>query len=400
MPRKRSIRDVGLEPGTRVLLRVDYNVPFVDGSQTISDDSRIVESLPTIRYLREHGCAVIVCTHRGRPGGRRIDGLGLSPVARHLSELIGSCVTLSARDFNGDERSLTPERAPGSVHMLENLRFHPGEEANDPEFARGLARLADIYVNDGFGVSHRRHASTAGVAKCLPSAAGLLLEREIESLTRVIDSPDSPYAVVLGGAKVADKIPVINGLADAVDTFMIGGGMVAAFLAARDADADLSTVSAAEQDLADEVLRRAATSEFDIQLPRDVVVADSFTPDAEARHVPVDSIPSGYQVMDIGPATVAQYAELLGRCRTIVWNGPMGVCEWKQFASGTEGVAAAIAAVEPAFTVIGGGSTAAVVTSLGLARTFSHVSTGGGAALEFLEGRELPGIAALDDAVC
>ena len=398
MARKRTIRDVDYRPGSSVLVRVDYNVPFDGQGQSISDDSRIIESLPTIQYLRERQTRVVLCAHRGRPGRLREPSATLAPVADRLTELLGSRVRF-VDDCVGEEvRTAVAETPVGGVVLLENLRFHPGEETNDPAFSRSLAELADYFVNDGFGAAHRGHASTSGVAELLPSAAGLLMEREMNALMHVTDSPEHPYAVVTGGAKVADKIPVLENLAGAADVFMVGGGMVAAFLAEQGSHPAAANVEEIEAALARRVLDRADAGEFDLMLPVDVVVSDRFSEDATATTVPVGSMPKGSMILDIGPETLISYSRKLSSARTVVWNGPMGVFEWPQFASGTHGIATAIADLPSAFTVIGGGSTADAVRSLDLRDRFSHVSTGGGAALEYLEGRDLPGISSLDDA--
>ena len=389
-----SVRDLPLAPGTRVLVRVDYNVPFKPGTREISDDSRISETLPTIRYLTGRGCRVIICSHLGRPRGRRNAADSLAPVAMRLSELLGERAPLVGDCVGPEVWGAMRGMAYGSALMLENLRFHAGEEANDANFAARLAELADFYVNDGFGAAHREHASTYGVARLLPSAAGLLMEREIAALSRVTRSPDHPYAVVVGGAKVADKLPVIENLSGVTDTFLIGGGMVAAFLSAAgcgwDADSD-------ERAAARRILEGAARRGYEVILPVDVAVADGFAEDAGARIVGVGGAAQAARglILDIGRDTVELYAERLADARTVVWNGPMGVFEWERFAHGTRGIARAIAALDDAYTVTGGGSTSDAVRAMGLADRFSHVSTGGGATLEYLEGRELPGIAAL-----
>ena len=399
-PNTKGLSDLGLEPGIRVLVRVDYNVPFRSGTREISDDSRIEASLPTVRYLTERGCRVVLCSHLGRPRGRRTAEDSLAPVARRLSEMLGEPVTL-AGDCVGPEA----ERAVGGVSnggalLLENLRFHAGEEANDADFAAKLTRLADCYVNDGFGAAHRKHASTYGVARMLPAAAGLLMEREMNALARVTRAPDHPYAVVVGGAKVADKLPVIENLSSIADIFLIGGGMAAAFLAAAGYGWD---ADAGERAAARRILERAENSAdrggYEVVLPVDVAAADRFAGDATARNVRVAGVgaTTGGLILDIGRDTVDMYAKRLASARTVVWNGPMGVFEWERFANGTRGIAGAIAGLRDAYTVTGGGSTSDSVRSLGLAERFSHVSTGGGATLEYLEGRELPGIAALVD---
>ena len=399
MPSKASVRDADLTPGARVLVRVDYNVPMTAGGDRVSDDSRIAESLPTVRHLRERGCRVILCSHRGRPGGVRDESQTLAPAARRLSELLGDDVRF-IRDCVGDEaETALAEMRAGDVALLENLRFHAGEEANAPAFSSQLARLAEHYVNDGFGAAHRRHASTVGVAQILPCSAGMLMEREIEALLRVTENPQRPYVVAIGGAKVADKAAVIENLSGRVDTFLIGGGMAAAFLRAAgkippadgaDGDREVETAS--------RILSIAANGDFEIALPSDAVIAETFAEDAPAATLPVGEIPRGALIMDIGPNTAADYGAALASARTVVWNGPMGVFEWRRFAGGTRAIAERVAALDGAYTVCGGGSTADAVRSLGLANQFSRVSTGGGATLEYLEGKELPGIAALPNA--
>jgi len=399
MPSKASVRDADLTPGARVLVRVDYNVPMTAGGDRVSDDSRIAESLPTVRHLRAHGCRVILCSHRGRPGGVRDESQTLAPAALRLSELLGGDVRF-VRDCVGDEaESALAEMRAGDVALLENLRFHAGEEANDPAFASQLARFSEHYVNDGFGAAHRRHASTVGVAQILPSSAGMLMEREIEALRLVTENPPRPYVVAIGGAKVADKAAVIENLSGRVDTFLIGGGMAAAFLraAGKIPPAD-SSDGDREVETANRILSRAANGDFEIALPSDAVIAETFDEDAPATTLPVGEIPRGALIMDIGQKTAADYGAALASARTVVWNGPMGVFEWRRFADGTRAIAERIAALDGAYTVCGGGSTADAVRSLGLANRFSRVSTGGGATLEYLEGKELPGIAALPNA--
>ena len=399
MPSKASVRDADLTAGARVLVRVDYNVPIADGGDRVSDDSRIAESLQTVRHLRERGCRVILCSHRGRPGGVRDESQTLAPAARRLSELLGDDVRFVRDCVGGETESALAEMRAGDVALLENLRFHAGEEANDPAFASQLARLAEHYVNDGFGAAHRRHASTVGVAQILPCSAGMLMEREIEALRRVTENPARPYVVAIGGAKVADKAAVIENLSGRVDMFLIGGGMAAAFLRAA---GKISPADGADGDreveTASRILSLAANGDFEIALPSDAVTAETFAEDAPSTTLPVGEIPRGALIMDIGPKTAAEYGAALASARTVVWNGPMGVFEWRRFAGGTRAIAERIAALDCAYTVCGGGSTADAVRSLGLANRFSRVSTGGGATLEYLEGKELPGIAALPNA--
>ena len=397
MFRKRSVRDLDIAPGDRALVRVDYNVTFVGDTGQISDDSRIVESIPTIDYLLERDCRVVLCSHIGRPHGRRDDRYSLTPVALRLSEIMQRPIALAPDCIGKEAETAISGMSPGHIVMLENLRFHIGEESNDRKFARQLAGLADFYVNDGFGVAHRSHASTAGVADFLPSVAGFLMESEISALDGVIHTPEHPYIIVMGGAKVSDKVPVIDRLADIADVFLIGGGMAASFLCAQGKLEYGIGVDVTDVEMARRVLDRTRAAGVELALPADVVVAGSFDESAEPVTVCVDSIPRAHVIMDIGPRTVRLYRKRLETARTVVWNGPMGVFEWQQFSHGTQGIARSIAALDDVFTVTGGGSTADVVQSLGLKDAFSHVSTGGGAALEYLEGRELPGIAALDN---
>ena len=393
MAAKKSIKDVELE-GKRVLVRVDYNVPFAPGTVCISDDSRIRASLPTIEYLIERRCTVVLCSHLGRPKGRVVEDLRMAPVTQRLSELLGRPVS-QAPGSTGPETAAAVEAAEtGGVVLLENLRFDPREEANGPAFAAELASLAGLYVNDAFGTAHRAHASTEGVARHLPAVSGLLLARELEMLGDALDAPERPFAAILGGAKVSDKIGVLDSLAGKVDALIVGGGMVATFLLARGLDVGDSLVERDRVRFAGSLMDKADAR---LMLPVDVVVADSFSEEAACATVDVESIPAGWRIMDIGPRTAEAFEEELGRCRTVVWNGPMGVFEWEPFANGTTRVGMALARLGNAVTVVGGGSTAEAVERLGIADRMTHVSTGGGAALELLEGRVLPGVAALLD---
>ena len=393
MAAKKSIKDVELE-GKRVLVRVDYNVPFAPGTVCISDDSRIRASLPTIEYLIERRCTVVLCSHLGRPKGRVVEDLRMAPVTQRLSELLGRPVS-QAPGSTGPETAAAVEVAEtGGVVLLENLRFDPREEANGPAFAAELASLADLYVDDAFGTAHRAHASTEGVARHLPAVSGLLMARELEMLGDALDAPERPFAAILGGAKVSDKIGVLDSLAGKVDALIVGGGMVATFLLARGLDVGDSLVERDRVRFAGSLMD---TADARLMLPVDVVVADSFSEEAACATVDVESIPAGWRIMDIGPRTAEAFEEELGRCRTVVWNGPMGVFEWEPFANGTTRVGMALARLGNAVTVVGGGSTAEAVERLGIADRMTHVSTGGGAALELLEGRVLPGVAALLD---
>jgi phosphoglycerate kinase len=377
----KTVRDLPVE-GRRVLVRADLNVPL-DGGR-ITDDTRIRASLPTIRYLREHGAEVIVCSHLGRPNGEVRPDLSLRPVAERLGELLGEPVAF------GDEE--------GPVRLLENLRFDPREEKNDPELAAELAARADLYVSDAFGTVHRAHASTAGVAHLLPSAAGLLLAAELEAFGRILEHPEHPFAVVLGGAKVADKIGVIQRFTGLADSILVGGAMTFTFLAARGVGVGASKHEDAEgQEVARQAMAEAGERGCELVLPSDVVVAERVEADAPTRVVSAGAIPDGWMGLDIGPETAAEYSRRLGEARTIFWNGPMGVFELEPFAAGTLAVANAVAS-SGAVSVVGGGDSVAAVNRAGVAERITHVSTGGGAALELVEGRTLPGVAALEGA--
>ena len=376
-------------------MRVDYNVPFSPGTTNISDDSRIRASLPTIRYLLDRRCRVTLCSHLGRPKGNVVEELRMGPVARRLSELLDMPVT-QASDCVGPEVQKAAEALqPGGVLLLENLRFHPEEERNDPEFAAALASLAEVYVNDAFGTAHRAHASTEGVTWFLPSVAGLLMARELQFLGRALEHPERPFAAILGGAKVSDKIAVLENLTGRVDILIIGGGMAATFLKAGGLEVGESLVEEGRVRFAAQFMQTARDNGLDLLLPVDVVIADAFSEDANHRIVDVSKTSPTWMIMDIGPRTVSLFEQALRPCKTVVWNGPMGVFEWEPFAQGTAGVANVLAGLDEATTVVGGGSTAEAVDNLGLADQMSHVSTGGGASLELLEGKALPGVAAL-----
>ncbi len=393
--RKKTVRDVDVA-GKRVLVRVDFNVPLDKTTRAVLDDTRIRAALPTIQYLRERNARVIVCSHLGRPDGQVKEELRLAPVAQRLSELLGAPVKTAPDCVGPDVEAAVAALAPGEVLLLENLRFHPEEEANDPEFARKLAALADVFVNDAFGAAHRAHASTAGVAAYLPAVAGFLMEKEIDYLDRVVTHPERPVAAIIGGAKISSKIGVLRHLLSKVDVILIGGGMASTFLKAQGLEVGDSLVEDDQLDTARQIVSEAAERGVRLLLPVDVVVADAFDAGANHRVVSVNDVEPGWRIMDIGPETVRGYAEVLQGMRTIVWNGPMGVAEWEAFAGGSLGIARAVAE-SGATTIVGGGETVALVEQSGLAGRFSHVSTGGGASLEFLEGRELPGVAALLD---
>lgn len=396
MARKKTVRDYSAA-GKVVLVRVDYNVPFNPGTRTISDDSRILASLETLDYLTAQGARVIVCSHLDRPRGMVVPKFSLAPVAQRLSEKLGRHVPIVPDLVGPKVHEKVSELPPGGVMMLENLRFHPGEESNDPSFAKELASAADLYVDDAFGTAHRAHASTKGVTHFLPAVAGLLMERELDMLGRALEDPKRPFLVILGGAKVSDKIGVIEHLADRVDAFLIGGGMAAAFLRAEGKSVGDSVVEPADLDLAHTVRLLAEAEDFDLLTPGDVVIGDRFDQRASVRLADATEIPDGWLVMDIGPRTAETYGRRIRDAGTAVWNGPMGVFEWEPFSHGTRTVALSMAESKGA-TILGGGSTADAVFSMQLADRMTHVSTGGGASLEFLEGKELPGVAALLDA--
>ena len=379
--------------GRRVLVRADLNVPLKDGR--VADDLRLEESMPTIRRLREAGARVILMSHLGRPKGKVTEELRLTPVAARLAELLGSPVATASDVVGPDAQQRAASLADGEVLLLENLRFEPGEEANEDGFGDALAALGEAYVDDAFGAAHRAHASVVGVPARVPhSAAGLLLEREISLLSRLLDDPPRPFVAVLGGAKVSDKLGVIDNLLGRVDALLIGGAMCFTFLAAQGRDIGASRVEADRVDAVRALLARAEEQGIAVVLPTDVVVARAFEADAEHETVAVDAFPADAIGLDIGPESVERFSVRLAEAGSILWNGPMGVFEWDAFAAGTEGVARAVAAND-GFSVVGGGDSAAAIRKLGLAEQVSHVSTGGGAALEFLEGVDLPGVAAL-----
>jgi phosphoglycerate kinase len=391
---KKTVRDVDVG-GKRVLLRVDFNVPM-DPDGRIEDDTRIRACLPTITYLVDHGARVILCTHLGRPHGRVDEHLRLEPVGRRLSELMHMPV-LSLRETTGPEvLRIVSGMRQGDLVLLENLRFSPGEETNDPAFARELSRLADLYVNDAFGASHRRHASVVGLAAYLPGVAGLLMEKEITLLGGLLEDPARPFAAVMGGAKVREKIGILENILPRVDLVLIGGGMAATFLKGRGDDVGISPVEPDTMDLIATILHKADARGIKVLLPEDVVVTRTLDPGAPSRVVGTARIPADCRIVDIGPLTISAYTTALRPCRTVVWNGPMGVFEIPQFSEGTRSIATTLAGLE-ATTIIGGGSTAEAVTRLGLAGRMTLVSTGGGASLQFLSGTVLPGISVLAD---
>lgn len=391
---KKTVRDLDVA-GKKVLVRVDFNVPLNDKGE-ITDDTRITASLPTIQYLLEQKAAVILMAHLGRPKGQVKPELSLAPVAKHLGKLLGKKI-LFAPDCVGEAAQAAASKLkPGHILLLENLRFHKEEEKNDMEFAEKLASLADLYVNDGFGVSHRAHASVEGVTHFLSAAAGFLLEKEIQYVGQAVTNPLHPFVAIIGGAKVSDKIGVISNLLDKVDTLLIGGGMANTFLAAQGYKMGKSLVEEDKLDLAKELLAKAKKNKVNMLLPTDLVMAAAFAPDAEHVTEKVKNLNQAYMALDIGAETSKAYAEALTDAKMIVWNGPMGVFEMDAFCKGTEAVAKAVAKSR-ATSIVGGGDSVAAIEKLGLAKRITHISTGGGASLEYLEGKVLPGVAALDD---
>jgi phosphoglycerate kinase len=390
MTAKKTIRNVNVQ-NKRVLLRVDFNVPLQDGA--ISDDRRIRAALPTINYLLERGATVIAMSHMGRPKDKVVDKLRLTPVAARLADLLDRPVT-KLDDCVGEQVAATVAAAqPGDVILLENLRFHEGEKKNDPEFARQLAALADVYVNDAFGAAHRAHASVVGVAGHLPAVAGFLMEKELAALGGALENPAQPFVAILGGAKISGKIEVIDNLLPKVERLLIGGGMANTFFKAQGYAVGDSLVEDDALVIAEETLAQGSEK---LMLPVDVVIADAFDAQAASQVVSVDRVPDGWRIMDVGPQTLKAFAGVLRQARTVVWNGPMGVFEFARFAEGTFAVAHALAEID-AVTIIGGGDSAAAIEQSGLADKMSHISTGGGASLEFLAGKTLPGVAVLDD---
>jgi len=387
---KKTIEDIDVK-GKRVLVRVDFNVPIKDGE--VGDDTRIRAALPTINYLLDHGAAVILASHLGRPKDGPEEKYSLRPVARHLSRLLNRPVAFAEDCIGPIAEKAVAELAPGKVLLLENTRFHPGEEKNDAGMAKSLASLADIYVNDAFGSAHRAHASTAGVAQYLPAVAGFLLEKEIKYLGQAVEDPKRPFVAILGGAKISDKIGVIRNLLKKADSILIGGGMANTFLKAQGIPVGDSLVEDEALGTARELLEEARGK---LHLPADFVLADAFDAEAQSKSMDIGPVPEGWRILDIGPKTVKAYTEIISKAGTIVWNGPMGVFEFPRFAHGTFGIAQAVAD-SGAVSIIGGGESVAAINQSGLAGRITHISTGGGASLEMLEGLTLPGVAALQD---
>ena len=394
---KMTIRDIDVQ-GKRVLVRVDFNVPFDKETGRILDDSRLRAALPTIQYLREHGARVILCSHLGRPNGKVVEELRMSRVGvgDRLSELLGAPVHTLYHVIGPKAVEATQALKPGEVILLENVRFFPEEEANDPKMSHALAELADIYVDDAFGTAHRAHASTVGIASYLPAVAGFLMEKEIDYLDKALTNPARPFAAIIGGAKISTKIGVLRNLLSRIDCLIVGGGMASTLLKANGVDVGESLVEDDQLDTARDLMEQADEKGIPLFLPEDVVVADRIAEDALSEVVSVDDIPQDMRIVDIGPDTVASFREAVEDCMTVIWNGPLGVAEYPAFAKGSLDMAEALATLN-ATTIVGGGETVALIHDAGLEDKFTHVSTGGGASLEYLEGKTLPGVAALMD---
>ena len=393
---KKTVRDVDVK-GKRVLCRCDFNVPQDKETGAITDDNRIVAALPTLNYLLDNGAAVIACSHLGKPKGERKPALTLAPVAKRLSELLGREVIFASDVVGEDARAKAAALKPGQIMLLENLRFEPGEEKNDPAFAKALADMADLYVSDAFGTVHRAHASTAGVAAYLPAVSGFLIEKELSIMGKALQDPKRPLVAILGGAKVSSKIGVINHLLDIADTIIIGGGMAYTFIKAMGGSVGTSLLEEDRLDYCREMMEKAKAKGVKLLLPEDTLCAAEFSADAKPELVPTMAIPADRMGMDIGPKTIETFSAAVKDAGTVIWNGPMGVFEFPAFAEGTRALAKALAESN-AITIVGGGDSAAAVAQLGYADHMTHISTGGGASLEFLEGIELPGVACLLDA--
>ncbi|GIN85390.1 phosphoglycerate kinase [Heyndrickxia sporothermodurans] len=391
---KKSIKDIDLN-GKRVFCRVDFNVPLQNGN--VTDDTRIRAAIPTIKYLIEQGAKVILASHLGRPKGKVVEELRLTPVAKRLSELLKKDIRKSNEAYGEIAKAEIDKLGNGDVLLLENVRFYPGEEKNDPELARSFAELADVYVNDAFGAAHRAHASTEGIAQYMPAVAGFLMEKELEVLGKALSNPERPFTAIIGGAKVKDKIGVIDHLLDKVDNLIIGGGLAYTFIKAKGYEIGKSLLEEDKIELAKSFMEKAKQKNVKFYMPVDAIVADDFSDSANKKVVSIEEIPADWEALDIGPKTVEIYRDVVNQSKLVIWNGPMGVFELDSFANGTKGVANALAEAANTYSVIGGGDSAAAVEKFDLADKMSHISTGGGASLEFMEGKVLPGVAALND---
>ncbi|WP_010532160.1 phosphoglycerate kinase [Lentibacillus jeotgali] len=390
---KKTLHDLDVKD-KNVFCRVDFNVPMKDG--TVSDDTRIRAALPTIEHLTQNGATVILASHLGRPKGEVVEDLRLDPVAERLSELLGKEVVKTDTVYGKEVNEALSQVSDGDVVLIENVRFEPGEEKNDPELVQAFADMADLYVNDAFGAAHRAHASTTGAAEKLPAAAGFLMEKEIDVLGKALENPDRPFTAIIGGAKVKDKINVIDHLLDKVDNLIIGGGLAYTFVKAQGYEIGKSLLEQDKIDMAKEFMQKAQDKGVNFVMPEDAVVADDFSEDANTKIVDITEIPADWEALDIGPKTREKYGQIVNDSKLIIWNGPMGVFEYNAFAGGTRSVAQSLSDTE-GYTVIGGGDSAAAVEKFGFADDMDHVSTGGGASLEFMEGKVLPGLKALDD---
>ena len=391
---KQSVKDIDVK-GKRVFCRVDFNVPMKDGQ--VTDETRIRAALPTIQYLSEQGAKVILASHLGRPKGQVVEEMRLTPVAKRLSELLGKEVKKTDEAYGDAVKAEIGTMNDGDVLLLENVRFYPGEEKNDAELAKSFAELADVYVNDAFGAAHRAHASTEGIAHHLPAVSGLLMEKELDVLGKALSNPERPFTAIIGGAKVKDKIGVIENLLDKVDNLIIGGGLAYTFVKAQGHEIGKSLLEADKMDLANSYIAKAKEKGVKFYMPVDVVVADDFSEEANTKVVPIEEIPSDWEALDIGTKTREIYEDVIKNSKLVIWNGPMGVFELDTFANGTKAVAQALADATDTYSVIGGGDSAAAVEKFNLADKMSHISTGGGASLEFMEGKALPGVVALND---
>ncbi|MYL61905.1 phosphoglycerate kinase [Bacillus hwajinpoensis] len=391
---KKSIRDVELK-GKKVFCRVDFNVPMEDGK--VTDETRIKAALPTIKHLSDQGAKVILASHLGRPKGEAVDELRLDPVADRLSDLIGKTVTKTDAVYGEEVDRAIADLEDGDLLLIENVRFEAGEEKNDEELAKKFAAMADLYVNDAFGAAHRAHASTEGIAHHIPAVAGFLMEKELEVLGSALTEPSRPFTAIVGGAKVKDKIGVIDHLLDKVDNLIIGGGLAYTFVKALGHEVGLSLLEEDKIDLAKSFMDKAKEKGVNFYMPQDVVIGDDFSNDANTKVVSIEEIPSDWEALDIGPKTRETYSNVISDSKLVIWNGPMGVFELDVYANGTKAVAEALANAEDTYSVIGGGDSAAAVEKFGYADQMSHISTGGGASLEFMEGKELPGVVALND---
>jgi len=391
---KKTVKDIDVK-GKRVFVRVDFNVPMADGK--VTDDTRIRAALPTIQYLIDQGAKVILASHLGRPKGQVVEEMRLNAAGERLSELLGKPVTKVDEAYGETVKAEIAKMEEGDVLLLENVRFYPGETKNDPELAKAFAELADIYVNDAFGSAHRAHASTEGIAHHLPAVSGFLMEKELQALGGALTNPERPFTAIIGGAKVKDKIGVIDNLLDKVDNLIIGGGLAYTFVKALGHGVGKSLLEEDKIDLAKQFMEKAKKNGVNFYMPVDVIVADKFGEDANTKVVSIEEIPSDWEALDIGPKTREIYADVVKNSKLVIWNGPMGVFEIDKFAEGTKAVAQALADAKDTYTIIGGGDSAAAVEKFHLADKMDHVSTGGGASLEFMEGKILPGVAALND---